>query len=160
MTERRHYRPHHALPGRREHRSSSSSARYENDLDAYIFVANFLTRRIHERYVKKMEAAFGARYGQAHAPGHHYRGSAQVPRPGDCQVHHLRHDRSEMRKYNVTLLVIDQRPSQIDADVMSQIATRITGRMNDADDIAAIFAGVEGADGLRSVLSRPGEQPG
>ena len=31
-----------------------------------------------------------------------------------------------MRKYNVTLLVVDQRPSGIDEEVMSQIGTRVT----------------------------------
>lgn len=31
----------------------------------------------------------------------------------------------EMRKYNVTLLVIDQRPSGIDDEVMSQLGTKV-----------------------------------
>ena len=32
----------------------------------------------------------------------------------------------ELRKYNVTLFIVDQRPSGIDAEVMSQIGTRVT----------------------------------
>ena len=36
-----------------------------------------------------------------------------------------------MRKYFVTLLVVDQRPSGIDNEVMSQIGTRITALLND-----------------------------
>ncbi|MGC8873124.1 MAG: ATP-binding protein, partial [Chloroflexia bacterium] len=60
----------------------------------------------------------------------------------------------EMRKYNVTLLVVDQRPSSIDDEVMSQIGTRITYLLDDEKDVGAILAGVSGASRLRSVLAR------
>ncbi|MGB6168542.1 MAG: ATP-binding protein, partial [Geitlerinemataceae cyanobacterium] len=60
----------------------------------------------------------------------------------------------EMRKYFVTLLVVDQRPSGIDNEVMSQIGTRITALLNDDKDIEAIFTGVSGGQSLRSVLSK------
>src|SRR5207247_275394 len=33
--------------------------RYGNDLSAYIFIANYITRRIHEKYVQMKEAAEG-----------------------------------------------------------------------------------------------------
>ncbi len=59
----------------------------------------------------------------------------------------------ELRKYNVTLLIVDQRPSQIDAEVMSQIGTRITCSLSDEKDISAVFTGVSGAQQLRSVLA-------
>ena len=59
-----------------------------------------------------------------------------------------------MRKYFVTLLVVDQRPSGIDNEVMSQVGTRITCLLNDDKDIDAIFTGVSGAQGLRSVLAK------
>ena len=60
----------------------------------------------------------------------------------------------EMRKYFVTLLVVDQRPSGIDPEVMSQIGTRVTCLLNDEKDIDAIFTGVSGGSGLRSVLAK------
>jgi DNA helicase HerA-like ATPase len=60
----------------------------------------------------------------------------------------------EMRKYFVTLLIVDQRPSGIDAEVMSQVGTRITALLNDDKDIDAIFTGVSGGQSLRSVLSK------
>ncbi len=60
----------------------------------------------------------------------------------------------EMRKYFVTLLVVDQRPSGIDSEVMSQIGTRITCLLNDEKDIDAILTGVSGAGGLRGVLAK------
>jgi hypothetical protein len=59
----------------------------------------------------------------------------------------------EMRKYSVTLLVVDQRPSSIDDEVLSQLGTRITALLNDEKDIDAVFAGVSGSGGLKAVLA-------
>jgi DNA helicase HerA-like ATPase len=59
-----------------------------------------------------------------------------------------------MRKYFVTLLIVDQRPSGIDNEVMSQVGTRITCLLNDDKDIDAIFTGVSGGQNLRSVLAK------
>jgi DNA helicase HerA-like ATPase len=59
----------------------------------------------------------------------------------------------EMRKYNVTLLVVDQRPSGIDSEVLSQLGTRITCLLNDERDIDAVLTGVSGAKDLRGVLA-------
>ncbi len=53
----------------------------------------------------------------------------------------------EMRKYYVTLLVIDQRPSQIYDEVMSQLGTRVSGWLGDEDDIRAVLSGLAGTGG-------------
>ena len=58
-----------------------------------------------------------------------------------------------MRKYNVVLLVIDQRPSGIDDEVMSQIGTKITCLLDNDRDIDSVLAGVSGRSHLRSVLA-------
>jgi hypothetical protein len=60
----------------------------------------------------------------------------------------------ELRKYYVTLLIIDQRPSQIYDEVMSQIGTRISGWLGDEDDIHAVLSGLSGRDALRGMLAR------
>jgi DNA helicase HerA-like ATPase len=60
----------------------------------------------------------------------------------------------EMRKYYVTLLIIDQRPSQIYDEVMSQLGTRISGWLGDEDDIQAVLSGLAGRDTLRGMLAR------
>jgi DNA helicase HerA-like ATPase len=60
----------------------------------------------------------------------------------------------ELRKYNVTLLIVDQRPSGIDEEVMSQIGTRITALLDNERDITAVLTGISGASGLREVLAR------
>jgi DNA helicase HerA-like ATPase len=60
----------------------------------------------------------------------------------------------EMRKYNVTLLVVDQRPSGIDDEVMSQLGTKITCLLDNEKDLDAVLTGVSGSRKLRSVLAR------
>jgi len=54
----------------------------------------------------------------------------------------------------VTLLVVDQRPSGIDDEIMSQLGTRITGWLGDDDDIRAVLTGLAGREQLRGMLAR------
>lgn len=122
--------------------------------EAYLLVANILTRRIHEEYVERVEIALGA--------------GGEKPRPLVIVIEEAHKFLSsevanlttfgsiarEMRKYNVTLLVVDQRPSGIDDEVMSQIGTRITCLLDDEKDVAAVLSGSSGASSLRSVLTR------
>jgi hypothetical protein len=128
--------------------------RYGSALEAYVLVANYLTRRIHQRYVRRMEAALGQK--------------ADEPRPLVITIEeaHKFLDPTiarqtifgiiarELRKYNVTLLIVDQRPSGIDEEVMSQIGTRVTALLDNEADIRAVFMGVSGAGELRHVLAR------
>jgi len=60
----------------------------------------------------------------------------------------------EMRKYNVTLLVVDQRPSGIDEEVMSQLGTKICCLLDNEKDVDSVLSGVSGKGELRSVLSK------
>ncbi|HIP87313.1 MAG TPA: ATP-binding protein, partial [Anaerolineales bacterium] len=128
--------------------------RYGNSLEAYILVTNYLTRRIHDHYVKRTEEATGKQGAE--------------PRPLVIVVEEAhkfldpivaRHTifgtiAREMRKYNVTLLIVDQRPSGIDPEVMSQIGTRVTCLLDDEADIRAVFSGIAGSQALREVLAR------
>ena len=59
-----------------------------------------------------------------------------------------------MRKYNVTLLVIDQRPSRIDEEVMSQLGTKISCLLDNERDIDSVLSGVSGKSELKSVLAK------
>jgi uncharacterized protein len=52
------------------------------------------------------------------------------------------------------LLIIDQRPSQIYDEVMSQLGTRISGWLGDENDIQAVLSGLAGRDALRGMLAR------
>ena len=47
-----------------------------------------------------------------------------------------------MRKYYVSLLVVDQRPSGIDPEIISQIGTKIVAQLNDEKDIQAVLTGM------------------
>jgi hypothetical protein len=128
--------------------------RYGNELDAYMLVANFLTRRIHERYIELTDKSIGE--GTPKPPtlvitieeAHKFL-EPQVARQTTFGI-----IAREMRKYSVTLLVVDQRPSAIDDEVMSQIGTRVTALLDNERDISAVLNGISGAASLREVLAR------
>ncbi|MEG3874047.1 ATP-binding protein [Microcoleus sp. D3_18a_C4] len=127
-----------------------------SDLLSYMLAANVITRRIHGSYVRKAE-----KFLQSKNP-------CDRPQPLVITIEEAHRFldpaivRStifgtiarEMRKYFVTLLIVDQRPSGIDGEVMSQVGTRITALLNDDKDIDAIFTGVSGGQSLRSVLAK------
>ncbi|MBI2940874.1 MAG: ATP-binding protein [Chloroflexi bacterium] len=123
-------------------------------LDAYILVANILTRRIHERYVEAVELAMGNRVKEPRPlvitieEAHKFLN----PRVADFTIFGT--IAREMRKFNVTLLVVDQRPSSIADEIMSQIGTRITCLLDNEHDINAVLTGISGAQSLRGVLAR------
>jgi DNA helicase HerA-like ATPase len=128
--------------------------RYGNSLEAYMLVANYLTRRIHDAYVERMEKALG---DKAHEPPQLMITIEEAHKFLDPKIANQTTFgiiAREMRKYNVTLLVVDQRPSGIDEEVMSQIGTRVTALLDNERDINAVLNGISGAAGLREVLAR------
>ncbi|MCI0711449.1 MAG: ATP-binding protein [Chloroflexi bacterium] len=128
--------------------------RYGNTLAAYILVANYLTRRIHEYYVEQIERSLG---DKSMAPPQLLITIEEAHKfldPGVARQTIFGTIARELRKYNVTMLVVDQRPSGIDEEVMSQIGTRVTALLDNERDIVAVLTGISGAGGLREVLSR------
>ena len=128
--------------------------RYGSDLNAYILVANLLTRRIHERYVRRKEEAEGGA-GVEPRPlvitleeSHKFLGPSVAPQTIFGTI------ARELRKYNVTLMVIDQRPGSIDSEVMSQLGTKLTCLLDNDRDIDAVLGGAPGSRELKAVLSR------
>ena len=126
---------------------------YETDLD-YLLVSNLLTRKIREAWEESTNE---------------FRSHGKTePRPLVIAVeeaHKLLNREMaaqtsfstiarELRKYYVTLLIIDQRPSQIYDEVMSQLGTRVSGWLGDENDIAAVLSGLAGRDALRGMLAR------
>jgi len=130
-----------------------SFGKYETDLD-YLLISNLLTRRIREEW--------------ENATNLYRNSSGTEPRQlviAIEEAHKLLNRElasqttfstiaREMRKYYVTLLVIDQRPSQIYDEVMSQLGTRVCGWLGDDDDIHAVLSGLAGRDALRGMLAR------
>jgi DNA helicase HerA-like ATPase len=128
--------------------------RYGDSEEAYILVANYLTRRIHEHYKRQKEAALG-RSGDEPTPLLITIEEAHKFLDPDVARHTIFGTIArELRKYNVTLLIVDQRPSGIDPEVMSQVGTRVTCLLDDETDVRAVLSGVSGAGALREVLAR------
>ncbi len=128
--------------------------RYGNDLRAYLLVANFLTRRIHQRYVQMTEKAFGDEREKPRPLVITIEEAHKFLEPGIAAETIFGTIARELRKYNVTLFIVDQRPSGIDPEVMSQVGTRVTLALDSEEDIRAVFMGISGAQELRQVLAR------
>jgi len=128
--------------------------RYGNELEAYILVANYLTRRIRDRYVDMVERSLGDEADKPPQLVITIEEAHKFLQPGIAGQTIFGTIARELRKYNVTLLVVDQRPSGIDEEVMSQIGTRVTALLDNERDINAVLNGINGAAGLREVLAR------
>lgn len=128
--------------------------RYDNTL-AYMLVANIITRRIHRKWTKQTQTYLSSE-NQAEKPRQlmiTIEEAHKFLNPLTAKQTIFGTIAREMRKYSVTLLVVDQRPSSIDDEVMSQLGTRITALLNDDKDIDAVFAGVSGSANLKAVLA-------
>jgi DNA helicase HerA-like ATPase len=128
--------------------------RYGSTLEAYLLVANYLTRRIHSRYVHRKEAALGRESEEPKNLVITIEEAHKFLDPAIARQTIFGTIARELRKYNVTLLIVDQRPSGIDEEVMSQIGTRVTALLDNEADIRSVFTGVSGAGELRQVLAR------
>ena len=128
---------------------------HDNDLD-YLMVSNILTRRIRDVWEDRTNEY------------HRTKNRSVLPRPLVIvieEAHKLLNREMasqttfstiarELRKYYVTLLIIDQRPSQIYDEVMSQLGTRISGWLGDDNDIQAVLSGLSGRDAIKGMLAR------
>ncbi|MGC9327791.1 MAG: helicase HerA domain-containing protein, partial [Candidatus Hinthialibacter sp.] len=122
---------------------------------AYLLTANLITRRIHQAWVGDAEKYMATQdlndrprplmitIEEAH----------KFLNPSAARQTIFGVIARELRKYFVSLLIVDQRPSGIDDEILSQLGTRITALLNDEKDIQAVFTGVSGASALRNVLA-------
>jgi len=121
----------------------------------YLLIANIISRRIHAEYVAKTEKFLGSQKKEDEPQkllitieeAHKFL-NPQAARQTIFGV-----IAREMRKYYVSLLVVDQRPSGIDQEIISQIGTKIVAQLTDEKDIQAVLTGVNGASALRSILA-------
>jgi len=124
------------------------------DVTAYVLVANILTRRIHAQYRERTERAMGEDLALPHPLVITIEEAHKFLNPGVAGQTIFGTIAREMRKYRVTLLVIDQRPSGIDDEVMSQIGTKATYLLDNDKDIESVLMGVSGRSELKTVLSK------
>ena len=121
----------------------------------YLLIANIISRRIHSEYVAKTEIFLGSQKKEDEPKkllitieeAHKFL-NPQAARQTIFGI-----IAREMRKYYVSLLVVDQRPSGIDQEIISQIGTKIVAQLNDEKDIQAVLTGVNGAQALKSILA-------
>ena len=121
----------------------------------YLLIANIITHRIHNEYISKTEHFLGTQkkedepkklmicIEEAH----------KFLNPQAARQTIFGTIAREMRKYYVSLLVVDQRPSGIDQEILSQIGTKIVAQLSDEKDIHAVLTGVNNATSLRAVLA-------
>lgn len=120
----------------------------------YLLMANVITRRIHHEYVQKTEKYLGSQKAEDEPKqlmivieeAHKFLNPVAASQTIFGTI------AREMRKYFVTLFVIDQRPSGIDNEVLSQIGTKIVAQLSDEKDIQAVLMGSSNATMLRAVL--------
>lgn len=130
-----------------------SYGEHESDLD-YLLVSNLLTRKIRNAWEKKTNEF--RTHGKAEPrqliivveEAHKLLNREMAAQTTFAMI------ARELRKYYVTLLIVDQRPSQIYDEVMSQLGTRISGWLGDDDDIHAVLSGLAGREALRGMLAR------
>ena len=127
-----------------------------NNLKSYILAANIITRHIHNAYVDLMEKYLldRTRYQQPKRLVICIEEAHKFLSPQVAKFSTFGTIARELRKYNVTLLIIDQRPSGIDSEVLSQIGTRATLLLNDENDINAVFVGESSGNDLKAILSQ------
>ncbi len=121
----------------------------------YLLVANIMSRRIHEAYVAKTEV-FLASQNRSDQPRHlmiTIEEAHKFLNPTAAKQTIFGIIAREMRKYYVSLLVVDQRPSGIDEEIISQIGTKIVAQLNDEKDIQAVLTGVSNPSALRTILA-------
>lgn len=130
-----------------------SFGKFESDLD-YLFVSNLLTRELRQHWEHRTNQ-YRSQGGLeprhliiAVEEAHKLLNREMAAQTAFAII------ARELRKYYVTLLIIDQRPSQIYDEVMSQLGTRICGWLGDDNDISAVLSGLSGRDTLRGMLAR------
>lgn len=109
---------------------------YGTDSMAYLFVGNLISRRLYNLYSENQSLPrLILQVEEAH--------KFLDPRVAS----HTIMDRlaREMRKFNLVLMLIDQRPSRIDEEVRSQLANRLILSLKEPRDIGDALAGVPNA---------------
>jgi DNA helicase HerA-like ATPase len=122
---------------------------------AYLLVSGMITRRIHEHYVSRTERYLASqrREDEPHKLMITIEEAHKFLNPQAAKQTIFGTIAREMRKYYVSLLVVDQRPSGIDSEVLSQIGTKLIAQLSDDRDIQAVLTGTGGGSGMRAVLA-------
>ncbi|MEZ4523911.1 MAG: ATP-binding protein [Thermomicrobiales bacterium] len=119
----------------------------------YMLVANILTRRIHSRYTDRALPSSNGASSEPPPLVVVLEEAHKFLNPQAARQSVFGTIAREMRKFGVSLLVVDQRPSGVDSEILSQLGTRITGLLTDPADIDAVLSGTGDRSSLRAMLA-------
>jgi len=113
----------------------------------YFFIANLITRRLYHIYSIRENDSTLPPLVVVLEEAHKFLKSGLIQ--------HTIFDRiaREMRKFQLTLAFVDQRPSQIDEEVYSQIATSFVMHMTDEKDIKRVVSNLPESKKWKGVIS-------
>lgn len=125
---------------------------------AYLLVSGIITREIHRSWVAKTEKFLSTKdiKDQPRKLMITIEEAHKFLNPQAAKQTIFGMIAREMRKYFVSLLVVDQRPSGIDGEVLSQLGTKIVAQLNDEKDISAVLTGVRNSSEIKAILSTLG----
>ena len=126
----------------------------------YLLIASIITRRIHKAYVEKTEKFLSTQKASDEPrklvitieEAHKFLNPVAAKQTIFGMI------AREMRKYYVSLLIVDQRPSGIDSEVLSQLGTKLVAQLSDERDINAVLTGVSNSGGIRAILATLGSK--
>jgi len=112
----------------------------------YYFIANSITRRLYEMYSQKEEESELPPLVIVVEEAHKFL------KPSVINYTIFDRIAREMRKFQLTLAFVDQRPSQIDDEVFSQIANRLVMNLTDDKDIDKVVKNLPNSKNWRGVV--------
>jgi DNA helicase HerA-like ATPase len=124
--------------------------KYGMDVGTYVMVSNMITRRLYEQFTTNPDLFQPTKIMVEE--GHKFLSPELSRRSVFGKI------AREMRKFKLTLCVVDQRPSAIYDEVISQMPTRFLFHLGEERDIDAALSGSEQPAKWRNVLARIGRQ--
>ncbi|MFX1286638.1 MAG: ATP-binding protein [Promethearchaeota archaeon] len=109
--------------------------KYGADFFAYLFVANILSRRLYQAYSEMVDMTEYPHLVVLLEEAHKF--LDPIISRGTIFDRLAR----EMRKFKLVLAMVDQRPSRIDPEILSQLANRFILSLNDPKDITGALSG-------------------
>ncbi len=119
--------------------------KYGNDSTVYMFVANIIARRLHQLYSDEGDEKL-PRLIVFLEEAHKFLDA----RVAELTIFSIL--AREMRKFNLIVSLIDQRPSQIDSEITSQIGNRVILSLKESRDIDSALSGVPKSAIWRNII--------
>ena len=125
-----------------------SLGKFEKETPLYMLIANLIARRLRQKIIEKSESGeeLETKVIIFLEEAHNFLGrEAYIQSPfGDIA--------REMRKKGVILCIIDQRPSELDPDVVSMLWTNFVFTLTNRNDIEAALLGVPRAELFKKII--------